>query len=1090
MNLGISGVKIISRRLLGDYFILKIDPDVDPFNVAMSLFQSIKFDYVEFDALGSYTATPQDPYFQQQWNLDNTKLDMTLAWDISTGNNSVILAIIDSGTEFNHEDLDNNIWNNSDEESGDGNSDGYPGIAGVDDDGDGLIDEDSQDLQPGEPGYTNDLFEDDDENGFIDDFCGWDFLENDNSPTDILNHGTPVAGIAGAQTHNYENGAYRGVAGIAGGWGTSRGVVLMILKIKYDQGENIFVSSSAECITYAMENGADVMNMSWGWYNLYQWYEDVINEATNHYDCILIAGSGNDGYALLLYPARFTNTTAVGGTDENDNRRIYSNYGPELDVMAPSHVPTTIINNNYTSEFTGTSASSPHVAGIASLIRSLNQNLSWYDVRTILQNSADKVPGMGGQNRTDEYGYGRVNAHQSLLLTLAHSNKSQDPTATYSNSTRNQIKSAGYLHELFASGGEIFYRRSSNGGETFNVTERITTGNDNNQRACITCYTWIPSEQEFTTLAAVWERKIGDYQYEVWYSSSNAQTINWSAPQKLAEVRINSSYQSGALPVISHMEYLGEKRVVVVYCSQAGLHYRYYLPSLGTWVIPQPEIFDSSYKVRFPSLASGNNFLSVLYEIRGNNGVYSRIYNGANWTSSTYVADDIGTRFNRSPCITVDPEGHPLATWRGQIFNGVLDPYYSILFLYGYSNNSWSDWFELFEHPEEVSLYHASITYYKKTGINTYGIDIVHDNSINEIWRREYDIGDLWDDILVTSNGIYPNITEENYTSGDPVYCWTDQDGPPFTIKNNLSCTLPCHGEKLFLAGNGNGLTSLQHPVTQFIHKRRGVILDTISASQLILDIEPIVIQTISGEEIILPFKPVSAHQPVNLTSSNYNSYLGCDTLTLPSTSANLVFKSHVSVPAGTDSSGAVFNNIFTGKYSASLYVIDVLNPNSSLSINITQNSIVNVNLQGFAGRQVVIKPNVFLNNMSLSRLDFAVGNVYSPMLNLPKENMIKMSKSTFIPDKIVMVNNYPNPFNPTTTIAFDLPKDVTVSLEIYDVTGRKICTLVNEPKEAGTHQVMWDGQDDHGNSVASGVYVYRIQTGDFVQSKKLLFMK
>ncbi|MBN2366277.1 MAG: T9SS C-terminal target domain-containing protein, partial [Calditrichaeota bacterium] len=79
---------------------------------------------------------------------------------------------------------------------------------------------------------------------------------------------------------------------------------------------------------------------------------------------------------------------------------------------------------------------------------------------------------------------------------------------------------------------------------------------------------------------------------------------------------------------------------------------------------------------------------------------------------------------------------------------------------------------------------------------------------------------------------------------------------------------------------------------------------------------------------------------------------------------------------------------------------------------------------------------------------------------------------------------------NPSTTVSFDLPNDVTVSLDIFDITGRKIRTLVNEPRSAGTHQVVWNGQDDHGNSVASGLYVYRIQAGDFVQSRKMLFMK
>ena len=223
-----------------------------------------------------------------------------------------------------------------------------------------------------------------------------------------------MAGIAGAQTHNYEGGAYRGVAGIAGGWGISPGASLMILRIKDNQGLDVFASSSAECITYAAKNGADVMNMSWGWYNWYGYYEDVVNEAADDYDCIMVAISHNDGVGSIRYPAKYAKTIAVGATDENDVRRISSNFGPELDVVAPSHVPTTTLNNGYLSSFTGTSAAAPHVAGMSALIRSLNPSITWQQVRETIRLSADKVAGMGGQNFTNEYGYGRINANKAV----------------------------------------------------------------------------------------------------------------------------------------------------------------------------------------------------------------------------------------------------------------------------------------------------------------------------------------------------------------------------------------------------------------------------------------------------------------------------------------------------------------------------------------------------------------------------------------------------------------------------------------------------------------------------------------------------
>ncbi|MBC8395465.1 MAG: S8 family serine peptidase [Candidatus Marinimicrobia bacterium] len=454
INLGISGANVISRRILGDYYVIEVDPNMDPFNIAQTLFQNSAFQYVEFDAIATPAVTPLDPEFPQQWNLDDTKLRMELTWDISTGSNSVILAIIDSGTEIDHEDLDDNIWNNNDESAGDSNGDGCPGDCYVDDDGDGLIDEDSEDCGSdgmnisGEPcTYLDDLDGDDDENGYIDDFVGWDFNDSDNTPESTSNHGTLVAGVAGAQTHNYENGSYRGVAGVAGGWGTSSGVNLMIMRYMSDPlyGPVGFVTSIAEGITYAAENGADVINISLGWYTFYPWFEEAVNIATNFYDLIIVAASHNDN-GSIRYPAKYDNTIAVGATDTNDIRHTYSNYGPQLDVVAPAGVPTTDLNGGYENSFGGTSCATPHVAGLAALIRSVNPNLQWDEVRDVIRNTADKVPAMGGQDFTEYYGYGRINAFYAVAPPSAPTGLSisgsigQSPTLNWNSNPEPDIK--------------------------------------------------------------------------------------------------------------------------------------------------------------------------------------------------------------------------------------------------------------------------------------------------------------------------------------------------------------------------------------------------------------------------------------------------------------------------------------------------------------------------------------------------------------------------------------------------------------------------------------------------------------------------
>lgn len=114
--------------------------------------------------------------------------------------------------------------------------------------------------------------------------------------------------------------------------------------------------------------------------------------------------------------------------------------------------------------------------------------------------------------------------------------------------------------------------------------------------------------------------------------------------------------------------------------------------------------------------------------------------------------------------------------------------------------------------------------------------------------------------------------------------------------------------------------------------------------------------------------------------------------------------------------------------------------------------------------------------NLPTANLDFGVGDVYSPVSAAPQNRVqLSVSSEDLIPKVFALKPNYPNPFNPATTIAFDLPENSSVELEIYDISGRKVRTVVNESMEAGTHRVNWDGRDETGNQVASGIYFYRI---------------
>jgi len=282
-------------------------------------------EYAEPNYIVHTAAFPDDPNFSNLWALHNTgqsggtadaDIDAPEAWDLTTGSDSVVIAVVDTGLTFNHPDLVGNVWRNVDEFPGDANGDGCPGICGVDDDGDGLIDEGSID--------------DDDENGYADDINGWDFIGDDNDPTDYTDHGTHVAGTIAAEGNNG--------LGITGVMWKARIMPLRFLGVT---GSGT-VADAVEAILYANANGADVINNSWGGGS----YSQALKDAIDASPAVVVCAAGNGGTDGVgdnnelapFYPASYTspNIIAVAATNHNDGLASFSNYGnASVDVGAP-----------------------------------------------------------------------------------------------------------------------------------------------------------------------------------------------------------------------------------------------------------------------------------------------------------------------------------------------------------------------------------------------------------------------------------------------------------------------------------------------------------------------------------------------------------------------------------------------------------------------------------------------------------------------------------------------------------------------------------------------------------------------------------
>lgn len=366
-----------------------------------------------------FNTPPNDTLFNsEQWNLPMVGLSTKAAstpplgsaisgWDVTTGSASTVIAVIDTGIDLNHPDLQNNVWINTDEIAGNG----------IDDDNNGYVDDRN--------GYD---FSCDDNNGDNDCSDPGDSPSNGNV-YDAGDHGSHVSGIAGAVTNNAQ-----GIAGIC--WNCK----IMPLKVINSFGWG-YDSDIAVAIEYAADNGAKVINLSLGGGGHSSNLQDAIDYATNSRDVVVVAATGNGGAngdtASDSYPGGMNNVIAVGATNSSDVINTFTNRGPKIDVTAPgSDIASTIAcsgenggcngGNSY-GYLDGTSMASPHVAGIAALLRSYYPSWTAKQVRyAILKNLDDK----GSAGFDNDYGFGRANALKALQASSQLAADAINPVAS------------------------------------------------------------------------------------------------------------------------------------------------------------------------------------------------------------------------------------------------------------------------------------------------------------------------------------------------------------------------------------------------------------------------------------------------------------------------------------------------------------------------------------------------------------------------------------------------------------------------------------------------------------------------------------
>ncbi len=340
------------------------------------LHESELTDYAEPHFIYEPVRTPDD-YGDYLWGLHNTGnsggiagADMNAfeAWDVSTGGGTII-AVIDTGLDVTHPDIVPNLWTNPGEIAGNG--------------------------------------VDDDNNGYIDDVHGYDFVHNDGDPDDREGHGTHVAGTAAASG---DDGF--GVVGAA--------FDAKIMGLKFmDRGAGGYSSMAAAAIHYAVNHGADVINASWGGYGQSSAIRNAIAYAESR-GVMFVAASGNQGNnndGSGMYPASYTlnNIISVAASDRRDQLANFSNYGASsVDLAAPGVSIVSTVPGGDWSYMDGTSMASPMVAGVVALMVSADPNASLSDIRDALLSSTEPLAG-GSDGVTTG---GRVDAFGALTSLL------------------------------------------------------------------------------------------------------------------------------------------------------------------------------------------------------------------------------------------------------------------------------------------------------------------------------------------------------------------------------------------------------------------------------------------------------------------------------------------------------------------------------------------------------------------------------------------------------------------------------------------------------------------------------------------------
>ncbi len=365
--------KSIRMTAIDEFLIINYDTDL-PFTQVERLLLTVP-NLISVEPVKRFPLLldPNDPNYSQQFYLP--VIMAPKAWDVTQGDSTVIIAVVDNGFDLQHPDLASNYYTDYIEARG---------LAGIDDDG----------------------------NGLIDDIHGYDFANNDPDPTygssssGYYVHGTHVAGIAAAVGNNEI-----GVAGIA--W---KSRILPIKASRDDDPQHVISTYAYRAIQYAIAQDAKVINLSWGSNGSPSPAENAVLDLAYQNGVVVIAAAGNDDTAVLSYPASCHHVISVGGVNLNDQKVDFSDFGKAIDLVAPAEwIFSTLPDGRY-GYLDGTSMATAIVTGVTALVWALHPSWTIDQVISQVVFSADNVDNLN-PTYSNQLGSGRINAERALTAT-------------------------------------------------------------------------------------------------------------------------------------------------------------------------------------------------------------------------------------------------------------------------------------------------------------------------------------------------------------------------------------------------------------------------------------------------------------------------------------------------------------------------------------------------------------------------------------------------------------------------------------------------------------------------------------------------